>query len=358
MQTLDWLYQNRSYLLLEAISGSRAYGLHTPQSDTDIKGVYCLPAPVFYGLDYTNQLNNDTNDIVYYELKRFIELLLKNNPTILELLSTPEDCLLHRHEIMKEIKPEMFLSRICQASFAGYADAQIKKSKGANKKLNNPLPKERKDILDFCYVIQGYTSRTLKSWLEENGFVQEDCGLVAITHFRDVYALFHSSQLSSTSEKFRGIYSGEKANEVVLSHIPKGIEPLCIVNFNKDGYSTYCKEYREYWNWVEIRNEDRYAATLAHGKNYDAKNMMHVFRLLTMAEEIALHKKIIVRRPDRDFLLKIRSGEFEYQYLLDRTEEKMERMSELFDRSDLPEEPDKNAAESLLISMRERLYKR
>jgi hypothetical protein len=32
-----------------------------------------------------------------------------------------------------------------------------------------------------------------------------------------------------------------------------------------------------------------------HGKNYDAKNMLHVFRLLQMAEEIALTGTIQVR---------------------------------------------------------------
>ncbi len=40
--------------------------------------------------------------------------------------------------------------------------------------------------------------------------------------------------------------------------------------------------------------------------NYDAKNMMYVFRLLNMAEEIARYKKVNVRRPEREYLLKIR----------------------------------------------------
>jgi predicted nucleotidyltransferase len=67
-------------MLLQCISGSKAYGLDTPQSDTDIKGVFALPKHSFYGLNYTEQVNNPTNDIVYYELKRFFELLLCNNP--------------------------------------------------------------------------------------------------------------------------------------------------------------------------------------------------------------------------------------------------------------------------------------
>ncbi len=34
--------RNRGLIILECISGSRAYGLDTPSSDTDIKGVFML----------------------------------------------------------------------------------------------------------------------------------------------------------------------------------------------------------------------------------------------------------------------------------------------------------------------------
>ena len=44
--------------------------------------------------------------------------------------------------------------------------------------------------------------------------------------------------------------------------------------------------------------------------------MMHVFRLLDMAGEIATGKGVIVRRPNRDFLLSIRKGDFEYEELV------------------------------------------
>lgn len=104
--------KDQQLILLECISGSRAYGLHTPQSDTDLKGVFLLPKKVFYGLEQTEQLNNETNDEVYYELKRFIDLLTKNNPNILELLATPEDYIITRHPLMNHIKPELFLSRL------------------------------------------------------------------------------------------------------------------------------------------------------------------------------------------------------------------------------------------------------
>jgi predicted nucleotidyltransferase len=78
--------RRQNLILFEAISGSRAYGTDLPHSDTDLKGVFILPEDQFFGLEYTPQIANDTNDEVFYELRRFVELLLKNNPTLLDLL--------------------------------------------------------------------------------------------------------------------------------------------------------------------------------------------------------------------------------------------------------------------------------
>lgn len=44
--------KENNLLLLECISGSKAYGLDTATSDTDIKGVFYLPKDQFHGLGY------------------------------------------------------------------------------------------------------------------------------------------------------------------------------------------------------------------------------------------------------------------------------------------------------------------
>src|SRR5262245_13952050 len=136
--------RSKSLVLLDCISGSRAYGLHTPQSDTDMKGVFLLSKENYFGLEYTEQVNNETNDIVLYELKRFVDLLIKNNPNILELLNTAQDCIIYRHPIMNKLTPELFLSKLCNQTFAGYAQSQINKAKGLNKKIVNTIDAERK----------------------------------------------------------------------------------------------------------------------------------------------------------------------------------------------------------------------
>ena len=52
--------------LLEVISGSRAYATHTPESDTDLKGVFVQPVDGFFGLERVEQINNESNDIAFY----------------------------------------------------------------------------------------------------------------------------------------------------------------------------------------------------------------------------------------------------------------------------------------------------
>ncbi|MDF9794986.1 hypothetical protein OKW21_000249 [Catalinimonas alkaloidigena] len=343
--------KERGLLLLECISGSKAYGLATAESDTDIRGVFYLSKEQFYGMNYIPQLSNESNDIVYYELGKFVELLAKNNPNILELLNTPEDCILYKHPFMEQIREEVFLSRLCQQTFGNYAMTQVKKARGLNKKILNPVEKERKSVLDFCYVVQGQGSVPVKDFLTKHQMKQEDCGLSSIAHMREVYGMYHDPK-----HPYKGIVQSEKANDISLSSIPKEAKPVAIMSFNKSGYSSYCRDYREYWEWVEKRNDARYQNTLSHGKNYDAKNMMHTFRLLAMAEEIGKEGTVRVRRPERDFLLNIKKGSFDYEALVEQAEQRINEMEEIYQLSPLPETPDLEKVEALLVRMRDELY--
>lgn len=343
--------KNRNLIILECISGSKAYGLDTPQSDTDIKGVFLLPKPNFYGLKYIPQISNESNDIVYYELGRFMQLLAFNNPNIMELLNTPEKSVIYKHPILQKINAELIISKLCKNTFGKFALSQIKKAKGLKKKIVNPVEKERKTVLAFCYVNHLNGSIPLLKWLELGGWQQENCGLTNIPHMKNIYGLYHNIDIN-----YKGIIKNEHSNDIALSSIPKGEKQVALLYFNKDGYSSYCKDYREYWEWVEKRNEERYENTKSHGKNYDSKNMMHTFRLLEMAIEIAKERKINVWRKDRDFLLKVKSGNFEYEELMKLSKQKQQEMEEAFLNSDLPEIPDVDLINQLTFELREALY--
>ncbi len=338
-------------IIFECISGSRAYGLDTATSDTDIRGVFILPKTTFYSLDYIGQVNNETNDIVYYELRKFLELCAKNNPNILELLNVPKECVLYKHQLFDKVKMDLFLSKQCEKSFANYAYAQIKKARGLEKKIMNPVDKERKSVLDFCYVYESEASIPLKQFLTTKGIKQEHCGLTNIPHIKDGFNLYHNPEIP-----YKGILKKVEANEVALSSIPKGEIAIGLLYFNKDAYSAYCKKYKEYWAWVEKRNEERYKTTVSHGKNYDSKNMMHTFRLLHMAKEIAVENTIHVKRKDRAYLLHINNGKFEYDDLVEKAENLKEELTELYEKSSLPEVPNLDKVNSVLEEIRTSFY--
>jgi predicted nucleotidyltransferase len=348
--------RQQNLILFEAVSGSRAYGTDLPHSDTDLKGVFVLPEDQFFGLDYIPQIANSSNDEVFYELRRFVELLLKNNPTVLELLGTPADCIIYKHPLFDHFRAADFLSQLCRPSFAEYAVAQIRKAQGLHKKINYPEPPARKSVLDFCYVTVGAGAQPVAAWLARQSIGQEQCALVNVPHLTDLYALFVDSS-PARALGYRGLVRDpEISQDVQLSAVPKGEEPVAYLSFNRNGYSVYCRAYREYWDWVAKRNKERYENTVQHGKNYDAKNMLHVFRLLQMAEEIALTGEIRVRRPNREFLLQIRRGEFAYAQLIAEAEQLVARVDAAFTASILPAAPDKAAAEATLRQVRQSFY--
>ena len=360
------ILKNKNLLLFEAISGSRSFGLATENSDTDIKGVFYLPKEDFFGLNYIPQISNETNDEVYYEIGRFVALLQKNNPNILEILASPEDCVLHKNPLMDFLKPEDFLSKLCKDTFAGYAISQIKKAKGLNKKILNPVEKERKSILDFCYILQNQGSIPLKKWLKEfpsfggvsansgrGGLVQEKCGLSSISNTKGNYALFYDE---SGTFGYKGIIQNEDANQVSVSSIPKEEQPLAYLFCNLDAYSTYCKEYREYWKWVSERNEDRYNVNRNHGQNYDSKNMMHTIRLLESCEQIFKTNSLNIRVENREELLDIKAGNWSYENVMQKAESLIKSIENYHSTSTLPDFPDLEKTTKILVEIREELY--
>ncbi|WP_426473473.1 nucleotidyltransferase domain-containing protein [Chryseobacterium balustinum] len=349
---LDYL-NNKNLILFQSISGSRSFGLATENSDTDIRGIYYLSKEDFFGLNYIPQISNETNDITYYEIGRFVELLQKNNPNILEILVSPEDCIQNKNPLMDLLKPEDFISKLCKDTFAGYAISQIKKAKGLNKKILNPIDKERKSILDFCYILENNGSTPLKKWLSENKKVQEKCGLVNIDNTKGMFALFYDE---SGDLGYKGIIQNEEANQVSVSSIPKGEQSLAFMFCNLDAYSTYCKDYRDYWKWVSERNEDRYNVNQNHGQNYDSKNMMHTIRLLQSCEQIFKTGSLQIRVENREELLDIKAGNWSYENVMNKAEVLIKSIEHHHSKSNLPDTPDLEKTTKILVEIRNSLY--
>lgn len=354
--------KQENLIVFEAVMGSFAYGTNLPESDVDIRGIFIQPIDDILGFGKIDQVADETNDIIYYEIGRFLDLLRANNPNILELLNVPEDCIKICHPIMNLIfeRKNEFITKKCRWSFGGYAVEQIKKARGLNKKINwEESEMVRKTVLDFCYILEKGGSIPFKSWLAskkhlENGvevnYTQEMYGLANIDHAHDVYAMYFLGK-----NAIAGIVSNEEtANDVQLASIPKGILHSAYLTFNKDGYSSHCKKFLEYQEWLKHRNVARVNMVKEHGKKYDGKNMNHSLRLLTMANEIAEGKGIIVRRNPEEIkkLISIRKGEYEYEDLLKEAENLISAMDIKFEQSNLPKEVKTDMVHDLLVRMR------
>lgn len=398
--TIDYLREH-NLIIYEYKRGSHLYHLNVETSDEDYGGVFVCPIEDLIGLrsGYVEQVSDEKNDTVFYELGRWLELLLKANPTVLESLFAPEDCIIKSHPIIDEIRKnrDLFVSKQCFNTFYGYGVSQIGKARGLNKKIVNPVT-ERKDILDFCYTFKNQGSQPIKDWLKEHNLDQKYCGLVNLPNMKDVYGVYYDfaayfkfedidwydvsfqsggvkypwsnfiseADAGKISDRIRNKefyrYSGivnpdeiEKSNTVRLSSIPKGETPICFMTYNKDGYASHCKDYKEYKEWEEKRNPVRYESNL--NKNYDSKNMMHCIRLVRMAKELAQGKDFnVVRDADRQYLLDIRSHKFEYDEVMAQVNKEVEEMEEAMKNSSLQEEIDYDKVNELLIRVRKQFY--
>jgi len=347
-------------VIFKCIVGSQAYGTNVEGSDIDIKGIYIQSPEDVLERGYQEQVTVN-KDEVYYELKRFIELCCTGNPTMLELLYSPEDCIVYKDPIFDEIlvDRDKFLSKSCRHSFGGYAYAQIDKAEGLEKKMNWEKSRtERKTVLDFCYILTSLGSIPLNTWLlRQRGKMsrQENYGATKINNARDVYYIYPDT---NGDLGYKGIVNTEEtSNELRLSSIPKDqILNYQVMVYNKDGYTEHCKDYRSYQEWLEKRNCQRYVDIDSHGQKIDGKNLLHCYRLLDMGIEIATDKTINVRRPNAEFLIGIRKGQHNLEKLLNEAKIKIELLKDSYDQSTLPDTVDRGYFLSKLVKIRKKYY--
>lgn len=389
--------KEKGLIIFEGIVGSQAYGTALPTSDIDKKFVYIESLENVLTNNVTHQINL-VKDYVGYELGRFIELLNKCSPNMLDLLHLSDECIIHCDPLYRKYfitQREKFLTQKARKSFGDYAHQQILKAKGKNKKFMNPQPDVRKGLSDFIWVVDKQGSVLLKDYLKEKNLQFNKCGLSAIDHMKDYYNVFLCEEdqefynvylkkieeikkmpwykkifftesqrielatrvLQNNQElvQYSGITNGEQDDNFILSSfIPKEVEPFCQCYINISGFQTHCREYSEYHKWVAERNIEKYNQNIENGGGYDSKNMLHCHRLLDMAIEILKDKELNIRRKNIEQLLNIRAGEYSYEQLIFDAQEKQETIKSI--ESDLPLELDENFLNKTHLEIRTEFY--
>jgi len=117
-------------------------------------------------------------------------------------------------------------------------------------------------------------------------------------------------------------------------------------------YRAAQRHWDNYQKWKRDRNPAR--AELETKFGYDTKHAMHLLRLLHMGREILAEGKVYVLRPDAKWLREVRDGLLSYEELLELAKQGEAELSELMKNSPLPETPNLEVAEKLLIELHEK----
>ena len=252
--------RKKGLLLYEYMRGSHSYGLNTAESDIDTGGVFMSPAEQLLGLgkDYQDQVESETHDDVWFEMNKFMNLLLSSNPTVLESLFIPDDCIIYEHPIMTGLKKHRnkFITKKCFVSFGGYAISQIRKARGLNKKIVNPVT-ERKEPLDFAYTFFRQGSTKIENWLEHRGLYQKYCGLVNIPNMDMTMGVYYDwgnhflNENVTYKDLYDAYYYTNEDDTIELIH--------CLKNTDKYGYSEKEKEdIKKRIEFIQLGNMARF----------------------------------------------------------------------------------------------------
>ena len=313
---LEWL---ADHTILFGLAGSKSYGLDTPESDTDLKGLCIPPVNYFYGwLNNFEQAErkkqDDDIEFTIYDIRKFFNLAANNNPGLLELLFLdPADYL-----IMTELGEQLinnrdkFLSRKVVYTYSGYSASQLKKIKTHRSHLLSPPTHEP---------------------------TREEFGLP-----RDK-AFLSKDQQGAYDEL---VSSGKLSENDVGSNF---LEALA----KEKAYFQARRSWDRYQEWKINRNPTRAKMEAEFG--YDLKFAVHLVRLLIQAKEILTTGKLIVKRPDRDFLLSIRNGAWTYDQLIEWSSEQEAEIMKLAETSILPHSPDRVFLDQLCVDMVEQFMR-
>lgn len=338
------------YGLFECVAGSRAYALATPESDEDRRGIFALPAAAYLGLTAPpDQLADERGDRVFYSLRRFAQLAAAANPNILEVLFCPDELVRHRSPCIEPLFAARgrFLSRRCAQTYLNYARAQIRKARGQNKWINRPQPRQPPTREAFCWVIRRGPNDAppfRPQPLAETGIDLAQCHVATLEHVPDAYRLYHYGPQA------RGVF--RDGNLVVESIALEDEHTRCIglLIFRRDAYERAKRDHAHYWRWRRERNPERWRAQETGDLDFDAKNLMHTFRLLLSGAHLLEHGEPKVRfaGAERAFLMAIRAGRFDFATLVAEAEARLARLTTLEARASLPEAPDVQAIEDLV----------
>jgi hypothetical protein len=283
--------------------GSVAHGMYVPKSDPDsiddkdVMGVYIAPIEHYLGFgrkDVYEKWEGEW-DCVFYELRKFIGLLLNCNPNVLSLIWLKESGIIYESSLGRLLRDnrDLFVTKKAYHSFSGYAHDQFKKMISFNQEAQALMRDLEQQLLAFDIDPDSTTDGHALKATGGQPFVG------ATTEMMEVVKRYKGER----RRYYSGGYMGKKRRELVMR------------------------------------------------VGYDAKNAAHLIRLLRMGIEFLTEGTLYVERADGPELLSIKRGEWPLEKVKAESERLFQLAQEAYVRSSLPPEPDRNRAERLCVKM-------
>lgn len=124
-----------SVLLCQLIGGSKLYGLDTPESDIDYRGIFLATNKTYVtGFNTIESIVQQGEiDATYYELVKYLKLLRKSNTQVMEMLFAPTSSFTLMSDVFQDLrmhKYELINSDTLKASLKGYVFSEIRLATG------------------------------------------------------------------------------------------------------------------------------------------------------------------------------------------------------------------------------------
>lgn len=284
------------------LSGSHAYGLNTPESDEDYRGV-CIPTKdYFFGTKRFEQQEYPGEDKVVYDIRKAFKLFADANPNMIELLFVSPDKWIIGDKYWKRIYDhrDLFLSAKVRHTYAGYAVSQLNRIKRHKRWLDMSITKPHREDFGLSKGKSDIPSDLVSAVIAASDYVRPEAKMLALKEKR---------------------------------------------------YREAKNEWDNYQMWLKKRNPKRFELEKIFG--YDCKHASHCVRLLVQGKELLETGTLTVDRSDidADMLRDIKNGKWSYEKLLDYTEAIDHEFDNLYKNTPLPHKPDRNKIEELLLDI-------
>ncbi len=313
------------HVILLGLAGSYAYGTNIETSDIDIRGIALNRKSDLIGLTQFDQYVDEDTDTVIYAFNKIVTLLLGCNPNTIELLGLKPEHYLYLNDSGRLLldNRKLFLSKRAIQSFGGYADAQLRRLQNALARDTFPQSEKEQHILNSVRN--------------------------AMHDFNHRYRHFENGSLE--------LFIDKAVNPELDTEI--------FVNASMTHYPL--RDYECMWNTMANVVRDYEKIGKRNKKKDDLhlnKHAMHLVRLFMMALDILEKGEIhAYREKEHNLLMDIRFGKYQkedgtfHESFYEMLSDFEKRLHYAAENTDLPEEPDMEKVQELVMTINERVVR-